>query len=204
MKIHDLDEGVGRIVKGVNTTQDVGVDEIVTQAKKFGNKVDSDGRPPQLRSGSVTNTLYNMGLAESVISPRTVNLSMDEASYTGNVGAMEVMRFFMQVKKNDVKLYDYVQKLSKSDDPEQNQLAWRIIQQYLDVKLQGKGFDNPNPDVTETASAGSTSSSSIATVANPASKKRSKKTHNPDGTIKNAAEVGDNIFSGTPIKRKKS
>ena len=35
----------GRIVKGVNTTQDVSTDEIKTQAAKFGNLVDVDGLP---------------------------------------------------------------------------------------------------------------------------------------------------------------
>lgn len=35
----------GRIVQGVNTTCDVGVDEIIRQAAKFGNAVDRDGRP---------------------------------------------------------------------------------------------------------------------------------------------------------------
>ena len=35
----------GKIVKGVNTTVDVGTDEISKQAKKFGNTVGSDGRP---------------------------------------------------------------------------------------------------------------------------------------------------------------
>ena len=37
--------GVGRIVKGVNTTVDVGPDEIIKQVKKFGNDVDRDGKP---------------------------------------------------------------------------------------------------------------------------------------------------------------
>ncbi len=37
--------GVGRVVKGVNTTVDVGVDEIINQVKKFGNDVDRDGKP---------------------------------------------------------------------------------------------------------------------------------------------------------------
>jgi len=37
--------GVGRVVKGVNTTIDVGVDEIINQVKKFGNDVDRDGKP---------------------------------------------------------------------------------------------------------------------------------------------------------------
>lgn len=37
--------GVGRIVKGVNTTVDVGPNEIKKQAAKFGNKVSRDGVP---------------------------------------------------------------------------------------------------------------------------------------------------------------
>jgi len=59
----------GRIVKGVNTTADVGTDEIKVQAAKFGNTVDKDGRPPTLSKkvkGKSTNVLFNLGLTESV------------------------------------------------------------------------------------------------------------------------------------------
>ncbi len=69
MKIEHIDEGVGRIVKGVNTTPDVGVDQTRIEAAKFGNKVDKDGRPPTLSSavkGKSTNVLFNLGLAESL------------------------------------------------------------------------------------------------------------------------------------------
>lgn len=41
----------GRIVKGVNTTADVGEDQISIEAKKFGNKVSKDGRPPLIYEG---------------------------------------------------------------------------------------------------------------------------------------------------------
>ena len=37
--------GVGKIVPGVNTTVDVGPNEIKKQAAKFGNKVSKDGLP---------------------------------------------------------------------------------------------------------------------------------------------------------------
>ena len=60
----------GRIVKGVNTTVDVGTDEIKTQAAKFGNTVDKDGRPPTLSKkvkGSSTNVMFNLGLTEGII-----------------------------------------------------------------------------------------------------------------------------------------
>jgi len=62
----------GRIVKGVNTTADVGPDEIKKQAAKFGNKVDKDGRPPTLSKkvkGSSTNVLYNLGMVSEGKSP---------------------------------------------------------------------------------------------------------------------------------------
>jgi hypothetical protein len=42
--------GVGKIVKGVNTTPDVGVDEIPRLAAKFKIKVDRNGYPPVARS----------------------------------------------------------------------------------------------------------------------------------------------------------
>ena len=63
-----VNEGVGRIVKGVNTTPDVGVDQTRIEAAKFGNTVDKDGRPPTMSTkvkGKSTNVLYNLGLAES-------------------------------------------------------------------------------------------------------------------------------------------
>lgn len=69
MKLRELLEW-GRIVKGVNTTVDVGPNEIKTQAAKFGNTVDKDGRPPTLSKrvkGKSTNVLFNLGLTESRI-----------------------------------------------------------------------------------------------------------------------------------------
>jgi hypothetical protein len=67
LRIKHIDEAVGRIIKDVNTTPDVGVNEIPKQAAKFGNKVDKDGRPPTMSSavkGKSTNVLFNLGLAE--------------------------------------------------------------------------------------------------------------------------------------------
>ena len=42
--------GTGRVVKGVNTTPDVGVNEIPRQAAKFKIRVNRDGYPPVARS----------------------------------------------------------------------------------------------------------------------------------------------------------
>ena len=55
MKIKDLINEDGRMVKGVNTTVDVNTDEIKKQAAKFGNKVDSDGRPELTFRDSLSN-----------------------------------------------------------------------------------------------------------------------------------------------------
>ena len=59
------EEGVGKIIKGVNTTIDVKPGETQRQAAKFGNKVDSNGRPPELnkkiRKNSNANTAFNLG-----------------------------------------------------------------------------------------------------------------------------------------------
>ena len=64
-------EGVGRITKQ-NQTADVGPNEIKKQAAKFGFKVDKDGRPdkhPKKVSGSKTNVLFNLGMAENRFTP---------------------------------------------------------------------------------------------------------------------------------------
>ena len=64
----DLTEGVGRIVKGVNTTPDVGPNQTSIEAAKFGFKVDKDGRPPVIskKSKNNPNTLFNLGLTEGI------------------------------------------------------------------------------------------------------------------------------------------
>ena len=60
--------GVGKITKQ-NTTVDVKPGETQRQAAKFGNKVDKNGKPPELhkkaRKNSNTHILTNLGMAES-------------------------------------------------------------------------------------------------------------------------------------------
>jgi len=69
MKVYDILSEDGRIVKGVNTTVDVGPNEIKIQSAKFGNTVDKDGVPPTLSKkvkGASTNVAFNIGLAEAL------------------------------------------------------------------------------------------------------------------------------------------
>jgi len=64
----NINEAAGRVVKGVNTTPDVGVNQTSVEAKKFGNTVDKDGKPPLLSKKYAKNTTpsntYNLGLSE--------------------------------------------------------------------------------------------------------------------------------------------
>jgi hypothetical protein len=66
MRLYEI---AGRVVKGVNTTPDVGVDAIKKQAAKFGNVVDRDGRPPLMHTKAYKNTSpnrsWNLGLSEN-------------------------------------------------------------------------------------------------------------------------------------------
>lgn len=114
-------------------------------AKKFGNNVDKDGRPEQL----MRNGIQKIGMSTTCINESDIKsvqssylLDIKEASYEGNIGAMEVMKFFMLAKSRDVRLDDFVKKLTESDSSEDNKLAWRIIQNFLGVQLKGKGFGN--------------------------------------------------------------
>jgi len=88
MRFFDIKENGGRVVKGVNTTPDVGVDGIKKQAAKFGNSVDKDGRPPILSKkvkGSKTNVLFNLGMAESVKESQVHELQADELSEASEI-----------------------------------------------------------------------------------------------------------------------
>ena len=90
MRIRELTEGVGRIVKGVNTTADVGPDEVKKQAAKFGNTVDKDGRPPTLSKkvkGSSTNVAFNLGMTENSIYE---SVELDEGPLSKALGTAAV------------------------------------------------------------------------------------------------------------------
>ena len=100
MRISDLIKedaaGVGRIVKGVNTTVDVGPDEIRKQAKKFRLEVDKDGRPPIAKtngSDALTEKTWSSKLDEAALDPA---LDGSNISVTGTEKA-EIQR------KNDIR-----------------------------------------------------------------------------------------------------
>ena len=57
MKINDIVLEDGRIIPGINTTDDVGPDEIKIQAKKMGFTVTKDGVPPLLHVSPIENMI---------------------------------------------------------------------------------------------------------------------------------------------------
>lgn len=66
--------------------------------------------------------------------------SLKEAAYKGNIGIMELFKFFNEAKKNnDFELIDHVKKLIQDKE---NLKVWTIIQDYLGTKLIGKEFGN--------------------------------------------------------------
>ncbi len=60
VKIRSSVQEDGRIVKGVNTTVDVGVNEIPKQSIKFGNHVSKDGFPPMLSANGIVEERYTL------------------------------------------------------------------------------------------------------------------------------------------------
>lgn len=66
--------------------------------------------------------------------------NVGEASYPGNIGAMEVMKFFQMADDKKKQLFkELVQKGKKG-------LAWKLVQDTVGVKLQGKEFEDSHPN----------------------------------------------------------
>lgn len=61
--------------------------------------------------------------------------NVGEASYPGNIGAMEVMKFFQIADEKKKQLFNDLVKKGKKG------LAWKLVQDTVGVKLVGKEFD---------------------------------------------------------------
>jgi hypothetical protein len=62
----------------------------------------------------------------------------DEASYEGNIGIMELFKFFSKAEKEDPKLVARVKEMIKQ---RRDKEVWRIIQDYTGTQLTGKEFE---------------------------------------------------------------
>lgn len=129
MKIQELLEW-GRVVKGVNTTVDVDTNEIKTQAAKFGNTVDKDGRPPTMSSrvkGKSTNVLYNLGLTEMQIACIEGGHSLEDLNET------------TPVKKEPSELYKAL--LEAEGEIEITPQVLQKLEAYIDRLFRTLGMD---------------------------------------------------------------
>lgn len=66
--------------------------------------------------------------------------NVGEAAYPGNIGAMEVMKFFQMADDKKKQLFkELIQKGKKG-------LAWKLVQDTVGVKLVGKEFEDRHPN----------------------------------------------------------
>lgn len=63
-----------------------------------------------------------------------------EASYPGNLGMMELAKFFQVADDAKKKLFQELLQKGKKG------LAWKLVQDTVDVKLQGKEFEDQHPN----------------------------------------------------------
>ena len=126
MRLRHITEGVGLVVKGVNTTPDVGVDAIQKQAAKFGFKVDKKGKPAytmhkKAHKNSDPNTLFNLGMAESrkdiTYTKPDLDSEWDEATRYEEFKKIGKDKWIELVNKGKVVEYNTktVQKMSNTD-----------------------------------------------------------------------------------------
>jgi hypothetical protein len=70
--------------------------------------------------------------------PKKKKHSVGEASYEGNIGIMELFKFFSKAEKENPKLVAHVKSLIKQGQDKQ---VWKIVQDYTETKLVGKEFE---------------------------------------------------------------
>lgn len=65
---------------------------------------------------------------------------IQEASYVGNIGFIELYQFLNKTKTENPELYKKVQALIAKGNASND--VWEIIQKFLNIKLIGKEFGN--------------------------------------------------------------
>ena len=74
----------------------------------------------------------------SIIAVSPSKRKTTEASYEGNIGIMELFKFFSKAEKEDPKLVARVKEMIKQ---RRDREVWRIIQDYTGTQLTGKEFE---------------------------------------------------------------
>ena len=111
-----------------------------------------------------------------------------EASYPGNIGAMEVFKFMQSASQDQIKL------LKKLIDEQEYKLAWTLIQKVTGVKLQGQEFDENFADGKNPGRKGLAKRSGVPTKASVSSLRKIAK--NSSGEKQRMAHWLANMKSG--------
>ena len=92
-----------------------------------------------------------------------------EAAYPGNIGMMELAKFFQMAKPDEKDQFKKLLELGKKG------LAWKLVQDIVGVKLQGKEFDENFADGKKPGRKGLAKRSGVNTKASVSSLRKTAK-----------------------------
>ena len=93
---------------------------------------------PQAVLAAARELAGDMDFAPQLLVKQVLGRGMAEASYEGNIGIMELFKFFSKAEKEDPKLVARVKEMIKQ---RRDKEVWRIIQDYTGTQLTGKEFE---------------------------------------------------------------
>ena len=93
---------------------------------------------PQAVLAAARELAGDMDFAPQLLVKQVLGRGMAEAAYEGNIGIMELFKFFSKAEKEDPKLVARVKEMIKQ---RRDREVWRIIQDYTGTQLTGKEFE---------------------------------------------------------------
>ena len=79
---------------------------------------------------------------------RQIQEQLDEATYAGNIGMMELVKFYSKASPKDKSMLQSLIKRKKNDE------AWKLVQDVTGVKLHKSVNEVVKPDILPKAGAG--------------------------------------------------
>ena len=79
---------------------------------------------------------------------RQIQEQLDEASYVGNIGMMELVKFYSKASPKDKSMLQSLIKRKKNEE------AWKLVQDVTGVKLHKSVNEVVKPDILPKAGAG--------------------------------------------------
>lgn len=126
----EFDKKWSRTDRPKSTNKEQDVDEATSAAVRLGRAVQ--------RTQGKTAASQARSVIPSSIPKKEEPKKTDEASYPGNIGIMELIKFFNKAKDTDPELVKRVKELIADHE---DKAVWDIIQKYTGVKLKGREFN---------------------------------------------------------------